>query len=165
MNFHFTSHLAAQFRPQLEEVLFFNPSQDRVEKDILAALGRHGMPTVVEANGRLTIRLKSGPESQSLFALADVGGGSHFAGVAVFSRVQMHTLLIIHLAIAGDFAQHGRYAQQLIVLRFMLALRQVARQLRGVKRLKLLYGADQLRDIPVGEETSPLRKLARISED
>lgn len=157
MEIHYTSLIVSEHLAELEDLLFFNPGQTRVRESILAAIKTHGAPHVVVRSGRLTIELQGGRAIQTLFACARDDFGERLAGVLVYTREDFETLRALGLAVAPDFSSSGRYANERLVLRFSTKLREIAAQIRGVRRVMLSYRPDQLRVFRVGPAPIPLQ--------
>ena len=68
-----SSELPVAFRDELERIVFFNPDQERVTAPLLESIRRHGIPAIVEEDGRLRFRLPEYGPVQSLFAFDDKG--------------------------------------------------------------------------------------------
>jgi hypothetical protein len=149
MNIHYTSELGPGYRADLESLLFFNPGQSRVHDAIVAMIGAHGIPSLSAEGGRLRIGLKGGRESQTLFALAGENPAAHLAGVMIYTRMDATTLLILHLAVAREFSAEGKYHGHQIALRLIATVRGLAKRIKGIRVVQLIYGGDQPRDIPV----------------
>ena len=135
--FELRSQVAAQWRPALERLLFFNAGQDRVRDELAAAIERYGAMEIIEQDGRLTLRVERLPQSQSLFAVTDDGRP---IGCVVFCRDEPQRLLALHLAVAEEFAASGAQSQAHVLMRLVGAVRSVAARTRGVERVEMLYG-------------------------
>src|SRR5271156_1271504 len=79
-----TSKLAAEFRPALEQLLFFNINQHRVRLGIQQSIDTYGVPEIYEQEGGLRIRVGDIEGVQTLFAVSADGRP---VGVAVFVRL------------------------------------------------------------------------------
>ena len=148
-SFSFVSVLGLEFRSELEEMLFFNPRQTLVHDSIVAVIEGHGLPRVIEETGRLSVRLDGGrTEAQTLYALTRTIPPK-LAGAAVFSRLDAQTWLLLHIAVAEEFGTAGSRACDLLPMRLMARVRAAAAQVRGVRRLRVLYGEGASADWPV----------------
>jgi hypothetical protein len=110
----FTSVLGRRHRQELEKLLFFNPGQHRVRAAILEAIEKYGIPKVVEEQGWLRVRLDSGREVQTLFAMSLAGLSPKLAGVMVYTRLEVETILLLHMAVARDYASRGRFGREML---------------------------------------------------
>ena len=145
----FTSVLGSEYRRQLERLLFFNPQQHRARAAILEAIEGHGVPQVVLEDGRLRVKLDSGCEVQTLFAVDHRGLNSKLAGVMVYTRSDLDTLLLLHIAVAEDHLLRGRFGEERLVERFVGQLREIAARVNGVRTVRLVLGRGKLWDLAI----------------
>jgi hypothetical protein len=145
----FTSVLERRYRRELERLLFLNPGQHRVRSAILEAVEQYGLPRVVEEHGRLRVRLDSGREVQTLFAIGHSGLRPRLAGVMVYTRLETHIILLLHIAVAGDYASQGVYGRQRVALQLVDRLRKIARQVKGLRSIRLMLGNGKIWDSAV----------------
>ena len=76
-----TSKLAAEQRPALEQLLFFNVNQHRVRVGIQQSIDTYGVPEIYEQDGGLRVRVGDIEGVQTLFAdfrRGPAGGGRRF---------------------------------------------------------------------------------------
>jgi hypothetical protein len=145
----FTSILERKHLRELERLLFLNPGQHRVRSAIVEAVEKYGIPRVVAEHGRLRVRLDGGHEVQTLFAIGHTALRVRLAGVMVYTRSDEKTILLLHVAVAKDFASGGRYGRQMLALRLVERLRKIAGQVNGVRAVRLLLGGGRIWDAPV----------------
>ena len=145
----FTSVLGRRHRRELERLLFLNPRQHRVRSAILEAVEKYGIPKVVEDQGRLRVSLDSGRDVQTLFAIGHTALRSRLAGVMVYTRLQTEIILLLHVAVTRDYAWGGHDAQQRLALRLVERLRIIARQVKGVRVVRLILGNGRIWDSSV----------------
>lgn len=145
----YTSVLSPERQPELEELLFFNPNQHRVRETIVSAIESYGIPRIAVESDRLRVQLDGGTEVQTLFAIANEARGERLAGVAVYTRADARTFLLLHLAIREEYSNHGSQAGQMLALRFLAELRKLTARVKGVEVLRVFYGRGATRDIPV----------------
>jgi hypothetical protein len=138
------SQVAARWRPALEQLLFFNTGQERVRRELTAAIDRYGTMEVVDTAGQLTLRVQRLPQSQALFA---IGADGRPIGCVVYCRIEPSRFLLLHLAVAEDHAAGGPGAQTMVLMHLIAAVRAIARRTRGVETVELLYGAG--RTVPI----------------
>lgn len=146
--FSITSRLAAEHRPALEELLFFNARQDLVRHRIEATIERYGMPELYEKDGMLRIRLAGTAEPQVLFAVAGQPQPRP-VGMALFVREGEERFVIVHIGVAADFAAEGPHADANLFFHLLQAIRGAARRTRGVRFVDLFYGHGRARHIRV----------------
>ena len=145
----YTSALGRKHRRELERLLFLNPGQQRVRSAIVEAVEQYGVPRVVEEADRLRIRLDSGREVQTLFVMGHTALSSRLAGVMVYTRLDVETILLLHLAVAKDYASGGRFGRQMLALRLVERLRKIAAQVKGVRAVRIILGAGRFWDARV----------------
>lgn len=146
--FSITSRLAAEHRPALEELLFFNAGQDLVRHRIEATIERYGMPELYEKDGALRVRLAGTAEPQVLFAVS-AGPSPRPVGMALFVREGEERFVIVHIGVAPDFAAEGPQADAHLFFHLLQAIRTAARRTRGVRFVDLFYGEGRTRQIRV----------------
>ena len=78
---------------------------------------------------------------QMLFALADTGDGYELAGVVLYFRTDIENILVLHIAVTEPFSSAGSNAAAMLVVQLLDAVRVVARQLKGVRSITIVYGA------------------------
>jgi len=91
-----TSKLAAEQRPALEQLLFFNVNQYRVRVGIQQSIDTYGVPEIYERDGALRVRVGDIAGVQTLFAISEVGKP---LGVAVFVRSAHERFAVLHLGV------------------------------------------------------------------
>jgi len=145
----FTSMLGTEYLNQLEKLLFFNQNQQAVRAEIVGAVERYGAPEVVKENGRLRVQLKGPEPAQSLFAIEGRALVRRLIGAMVYCRADAERLALLHLAVRKDYAAGGKNARHLLALRLIGKLREIARQIRGIKAISVFYGDREPWLIPV----------------
>ena len=71
------------------------------------------------------------------------------AGVMVFTRLEEETMLLLHMAVARDYASGGRFGRQMLALRLVERLRKIAAQVKGVHVVRLILSSGKLWDAAV----------------
>ncbi len=137
----FSSMLGPEYREDLEELMFFNPQQRKALTGINHAISEYGVPSVVETNGRLRITVEGLPESQTLFALDYSSEKPVLAGVMVYMRTDPENLVLLHIAVKEDYSRSGIYGDEMLVLRFMTQLRDIAKRIKGIRAITLKYSS------------------------
>lgn len=133
----FASFVEAAQRSHLEELVFFNASQDRVLSGIIDAIEKFGPPEIVEESGKLRVRVRDNAEAQSLFAV-DVASGRPL-GIAVYLRSDLENMVVLHLGVAREFTSEGPRSGEHLLSRLLRELRRCSRRLKGVRRLEVVY--------------------------
>ncbi len=137
----FTSVLGLEYREDLEELLFFNPQQRKALTGINHSISEYGVPNVIETAARLRISVEGLPESQTLFALDYSEEVPILAGVMVYMRTDPENLVLLHIAVKEDYSRSGIYGDEMLVLRFMTQLRDIARRIKGIRAITLKYSS------------------------
>ncbi|MBV9671705.1 MAG: hypothetical protein JO076_02625, partial [Verrucomicrobia bacterium] len=107
------------------------------------SISRYGFPKIVNQDGGLRIRIE-GLEVQTLYAYIDRGGMRELAGVAVYTRDSLDTLVILHIAVKPEFCFSSGYKNELILIRILTQLRAVAKRIKGIKKLFFLYSEKEV---------------------
>lgn len=143
MALKFTSVLGKSHREQLEELMFFHPQQGRFRDTILECIESFGLPRIVVENGRLRIALAERIDVQTLYAVLEDSSQSELVGTVVYTRHPSDELLILHIAIKEAYTGHGPHADRMITFAVLDAVCNVARQIKGVNRVRLAYARGQ----------------------
>ncbi len=130
-----TSKLAAEQRPALELLLFFNGNQHRVRLGIQQSIDTYGVPEIYEQDGGLRVRVGEIEGVQTLFAIS---GEGRPVGVAVFLRSAHERFAVLHLGIDPRLSLTGDMSTR-VLLKLMHEIRSTARRTRGVERIELPY--------------------------
>ena len=64
-----TSKLATEFESALEQLLFFNPLQQKILSEIMNSIEHFGQPYISTDNNTLRVQVEKLKDTQSLFAL------------------------------------------------------------------------------------------------
>jgi hypothetical protein len=126
-----TSKLAAEQRPALEQLLFFNVNQHRVRLGIQQSIDTYGVPEIYEQDGGLRVRVGV----QTLFAISDEGRP---VGVAVFVRSAHERFAVLHLGVDPRLSATPDVNTR-VLLKLMHEIRSTARRTRGVDSIELVY--------------------------
>jgi hypothetical protein len=130
-----TSKLAAEQRPALEQLLFFNVNQHRVRVGIQQSIDTYGVPEIYEQDGGLRIRVGDIAGVQTLFAVSDDGRP---VGVAVFVRAAHERFAVLHLGVDPRLSRTADLSTR-VLLKLMHEIRSTARRTRGVDCIELVY--------------------------
>ena len=145
----FSSLLTSGYREALEALLYFNPQQGRVREAISATVDLYGFPQVVSDGGLLRVSVGSWSKVQALFALDRDAPGRELSGVIVYVRESIETIAILHVAVAGDYSASGLHAGELLTLRLINKVKEIASRVKGVRTVTLLYQGGRRSQIPV----------------
>ena len=130
-----TSKLAAEQRPALEQLLFFNVNQHRVRVGIQQSIDTYGVPEIYEQDGGLRVRVGDIDGVQTLFAISDQGRP---VGVAVFVRSAHERFAVLHLGVDPRLSLTSDQSTR-VLLKLMHEIRSTARRTRGVDCIELAY--------------------------
>jgi len=147
----FGSVLSEAHRDELESLLFFNPRQKKILAGINHSIKDFGLPSVHDENGLLRVQVEGLPGAQTIFALDHGVDPPKLAGVIVFLRPDVENLVLVHIAVAEDYARDGKHGDGHLVFRFVSELRAIARRLKGVEHVILKYS---------GGLTIPVRRVS-----
>ena len=141
----YTSTLTPEYGEELERLMFFNPGQQTALEAIVDSLERFGSPSVYDDDGCLRVKVEKLDDVQTLFAM----DGDRLVGVLVYSRVLLERLTVIHIAVGQDYSSHGKFAQNMLVMRMLELLRNSARRIKGVETIRIMCSDNQVRDYSV----------------
>jgi hypothetical protein len=139
----FSSSFNSDRRDELESVMFFHPEQGQHTTSINASIRSYGFPKIIEEAGALRIGIE-GLEVQTLYAFVDRGAKKDLAGVLVYTRVHDDTLVLLHMAVRPEFCYSIGYKNELVLVRILAQLRAIARRIRGIKKLSILYADKEI---------------------
>ena len=142
---HYTSVLKPEYGEALERLMFFNPGQQTALAAILDSLETFGSPSVYVDGERLRVKVEKLDEVQTLFAL----DGDTLVGVLIYSRILLERLTVIHIAVDHDYSSYGKFAQNMVVMRMLELLRDIARRIKGVETIRMMHSGNQIRDFSV----------------
>jgi hypothetical protein len=139
----FSSSLKSDQRDELESLMFFHPEQGQHTSSINASIRSYGFPKVIDEAGALRIGIE-GLEVQTLYAFVDRGAAKDLAGVLVYTRVHDDTLVLLHMAVRPEFCYSIGYKNELVLVRILTQLRAIAKRIRGIKKLSILYAEKEI---------------------
>lgn len=139
----FSSTLSADQRNELESLMFFHPEQGQLSSRINESVLTYGFPKIVNEGGNLRIGI-DGHEVQTLYAFVDRGATKDLAGVLVYTRVHDDTLVLLHMAVRPEFCYSIGYKNELVLIRILSQLRAIAKRIRGIKKLSILYADKEI---------------------
>ena len=140
-NIQFSSVLGAEYHEELEKLMFFNPGQEKALPGIYDSINEYGLPSIVEEGERLRINVEGLGAAQTLFALDQQGEKNLLVGVMVFCRISIETIVLLHIAVLEEYSWAGKFADEMVVLRLMSKLREIAKRLKGVQNIRLQYAS------------------------
>lgn len=145
----FSSALSVNRRDELEELMFFHPEQGEHTASINASIEAYGFPKIMQEDDSLRIGI-AGLDVQTLYAFVPRGSIQQLAGVVVYTRTSDDTLVLLHMAVKPEFSFSSGYRNELVLPRMLAQLRVIARRIKGIKRLSIVY-ADHREVRPVSQ--------------
>ena len=139
----FASRIACSQRQPLERLLFFNGCQGRVARQIIDAIDLYGPPEIVEEGGWLRVRVAGVSGVQCLFAVE--ANGKRPIGVAVYMRAELEHVTVLHLGLSEEYCAGGMREEVRLLSRLLREIRRSSRRVKGVRKLKVLYGEQRPR--------------------
>jgi hypothetical protein len=139
----FSSSLSSDLRDELESLMFFHPEQGQHISSINASIISYGFPKIIDERGTLRVGIE-GLEVQTLYAFVDRGAKKDLAGVLVYTRVHDDTLVLLHMAVRPEFCYSIGYKNELVLVRILAQLRSIAKRIKGIKKLSILYADKEI---------------------
>jgi len=137
--FSFVSRVPSGLREELEKLLYFNPQQDKVISEISKVIAGYGLPEIEEQDSYLRIAIQELPGLQCLFALDNQPRDPRLAGLVLYFRKDVPTLIVLHLAVRQRYSSEGVHATERLVSQLVGKVVEVGRRLRGVESLTFSY--------------------------
>jgi len=146
VNIIFFSTAQKECRAAVEDLLYFNPRQNRVRQGVSNSIRLFGSPEIVVDNRGLCIRV-GGEARPTLFAY-DLNPRNGFdlargngdpVGLAVFGRTLPDEVTVAHLAVHPDYTLPGGNGGLGLAIAIMEKVKEVATRMGGVRRLVLSY--------------------------
>jgi hypothetical protein len=139
----FSSRLDTSQRDELESLMFFHPQQDLHASSINTSIMSYGFPKIVEEDRTLRIGIE-GLAVQTLYAFVERGQRQDLVGVLVYTRICDDTLVVLHMAVQPEFCYSSGYKNELVLVRILAQLRAIAKRIRGIKKLSILYSDKEI---------------------
>jgi hypothetical protein len=139
----FSSRLDASQRDELESLMFFHPQQDLHASSINTSIMSYGFPKIVEEDATLRIGIE-GLAVQTLYTFIDRGQHQELVGVLVYTRICDDTLVVLHMAVRPEFCYASGYKNEMVLVRILAQLRAIAKRIRGIKKLSILYSDKEI---------------------
>lgn len=140
--FRYSSVLDQGYNKELEQLIFFNPGQKNALSAIVDSIDVYGEPIIYNDGEQLRVKVKNIDEVQTLFALDE----ERLAGVLLYSRVSFERLVVIHIAVGEDYTWRGKLASKMLVMNMAQQLREIARRIKGIEKIRMMYGVGRTRD-------------------
>jgi len=148
-NLLITSSLDAAFNSALEQLLYFNPLQQKVLPGIINSIEQFGQPFILQIENKLRISIEGVQDTQTLYALGRVKNVTTLLGLIMYVRVDEENIVILHIGITEDYSAHGHNNNHLLLIRLISELRTLAKKIKGVRFLKMLYSKGKITNIKI----------------
>jgi hypothetical protein len=148
-NIRFSSTLNSRYRKDLETLMFFNPQQGRVKPAIVETIEKYGIPKIVVEGELLRIKVEKFADVQALFALETIGERPRLVGVIVYVRPDRETIVVLHLAVQEEYTFSGLHDGEMLVMRLLVNLREIASRIKDVRAIIIVYGKGVFKRIPL----------------
>lgn len=145
---HLCAELTVEWKAEVEELLFFNPRQAVLAREILSTIRAFGIPRVVVRNGRLRIEIGNGLVLGTLYAQAVSEDGLELVGVLLFLR-KGTGILCLHLSVGEAYSLRGAHALMCIAPCLLDGLRKIGTRIAGVDHIEIYYKQSGWRKIPL----------------
>ncbi len=130
----FTSALSDSYLEDLKNLLFFNEIQYRIREDIVTAVEKFGVPSIVQKSSMLWITLGSDFEPQALYVLNKKVNGS-LIGVFIYVHDSPENITLIYVAVDVEYSSKGKYADKMLPVKIFEKLKKIASAIEGVDTL------------------------------
>ena len=150
--FIFTSQLGEEFREDLESLLYFNPRQRHVRAGIESAIEQFGKPEISPRGRSLRLTIGDMQDSQCLFVLDGALAEGNLAGLIIFHRQDEENLVVLHLAVRDSYSVNGEHAAEQLPVQMLAQVRGIARRIRGLRQIILLYRGGLAIPVRSGDE-------------
>ena len=140
MGIHFTSLLPTKYRHDLESLVFFNTNQGSVSPGIVDSINKYGVPRIVVDGDVLRLAVGNMHSVQTLYALAERGEYPELAGAIIYTRIDMETIVLLHMTVKDEYSFNGSNSHEMLAMKSFERLRAIARQIKGVRSLLIMYG-------------------------
>ena len=145
----FSSVLEADHLKELQNLLFFSPSQHRVSEDIRRSIQLYGVPKIVCSHGSLRVTVGLFRDPQTLFALQAGALRHRVVGVVVSVRHPEDSLTIVQMAVADECEMVHARDEIPLALQLFSEVLKAARQIKGITRVRVIYGKGKCREVRV----------------
>lgn len=145
---HFQSILPVRYLQDLEQLVFFNERQRELRGRIVELLEQYGPLEIVQREDHVGVGLIRRPDAQNLFAMSEDTEDAELLGFALYLRDSPDVITVVHVAVFdGIVTEEG--SDPLLALRLLYSIRELARRIRGVKWVSVLYGQGAQARLPV----------------
>lgn len=146
----FSSVLRQQHRRDLEELMFFNPDQDRVREGIISSVRRFGNPRIVQQGDVCRVAVGDFDDAQTLYAF-EAEAVPRLVGCIVYVRDERRRFTVVHIAVAEDHVMASKSTEVPLAVRLLLQVLEIARQIKGIEAVAVQYTKGKDLELPIGK--------------
>lgn len=144
----FSSVLSSAYYNELETLMFFNPQQGKFRTAIIDSVEHYGKPRIITDGNLLRIGIGAFLPVQALFALDEQKMSNRLLGVIAYIR-DVERIAILHIAVRKEYSVFGIRAEELLAMRLINKVREIASRIKGVRFLTIVYKEGSIGKIPV----------------
>lgn len=149
MSLIFSSKIEKKYKENLEELLFFNPQQTKIRSKLVEIIEKYGVPFMVVNGDSISVAIEGLEGVQTLFAFWKEIGKPELIGAMIYVRMSLDSLLVLHMGVAEEFSTSGKYANQMVIAKFILKLKEIAKKIKGISIIEVLYGQGEIQRIKI----------------
>ena len=149
MQIRYTSRLSSEHLGALQELMFFNEDQQRFRSAIVSSIEQFGEPMIKDDGGLLRLHTSRLGEVQALFVLQEDTDVTRPIAAMAYAISAEDTITVLHIAVDADFASDGPYAERMITLELFRRLIEVAKQVKDIQKIIVIYSARGSFEIPI----------------
>jgi hypothetical protein len=138
----FSSKLPRHYLDALENLFFFNENQSDFMKTIEKSIERFGAPKIVIEGKYLRFKIGSLNNVQCLFAFDCKAEDANLIGLIIYFRNTINNMTILHIAIDEDYTISGRFSNQMLAVKLINKVKEIALKIKGVEILSIAYKGD-----------------------
>lgn len=146
---NFTSVLRADHQEEFEQLLYFNPNQQKVTTDIERAIDKFGNPRIYRRDDTLRISLGAIEDAGTIFALEEKFLQSRLVGVVIYLRDRPDNLSVVHLAVVEDQVMEADRSEIPLAVRLCTQVTEIARRIKGIATVTIAYSKGRAVVLPV----------------
>ena len=148
-NIFFSSILKRKYRDELETLMFFNPQQAKVKPAIIESIEKYGNPQICVDGDFLRLKFETFSDVQTIFAFDNQGIDANLIGVIIYVRADFENIIVLHIAVREEYSTTGHHANEMLVMRLMIKVQEIASRIKAVNSITVLYEKRGIRRISV----------------
>ncbi len=138
----FSSGINVKYKSELEEILFFNKRQKEYLQDINNSIESYGLPKIIQEGNSLKIRVEHLKDVQTIYAFDSNESDAALLGLILYYRISVDEIIVLHIAIVDECTAEGSYSKEFVVLRLINKLKENAKRIKGVEKIRISYTGD-----------------------